>query len=207
MKRFLRTLTALCLLVAFALALTACEPKSGLTKAELTDLLETLTAGAAPVNVAFFGEGLPAETDMAKIAAFFGAEEGEEIATLYLPVDETALFQTEAALRTAARAVYSDALCEILFARGFEGVRTEEDERIVNARYIERAGVLTVRRELSDVYPVDRQFAFDKMEILTDEEARIRVEVPSFVGGEPSVNVRITLILTENGWRLDSPTY
>lgn len=205
MKRFLLLLLSLLLLAAPLL--TACEPKSGLSKEELGSLLETLTAGAAPVNVAFFGEGLPAETDMDRIRTFFGAEEGAQIATLYLPVDESALYQTEEELRAAALAVYSPAVCEILFARGFAGMRTEEDERILNARYIMRNGVLTVRRELSDVYPVDRQFAFDKMEILADEEARIRVEVPSFVGGEPSVNVRITLILTENGWRLDSPTY
>ena len=209
MKRVLLFTLALSLLLSLCAFLTGCAaPTSGLTKEEIRTTVSLLADGAAPINVPFFGEGLPAETDMTTIAAFFGVSEGSEIATLYLPVDEAAPFRTEAELRAAALRVYSPAVCEeILFPRGFDGVRTEEDERIVNARYIERNGILTVQRELSDVYPVQREFDFDKMVILVDEEDRIRVEVPSFVEGEASVLVRITLVLTDAGWRLDSPTY
>ena len=35
----------------------------------------------------------------------------------------------------------------------------------------------------------------------------VEVRLSSFVNGEPSVDVEIWLVETEDGWRIDSPTY
>ena len=37
--------------------------------------------------------------------------------------------------------------------------------------------------------------------------SRIVASFPTSVNGEPSVNVKLTLVKTADGWRLDSPTY
>ena len=119
-----------------------------------------------------------------------------------------AVFSYEDEIRAATKAVFSPAMCEMLYEIAFSGVSTEDESKVAFARYIQQGDYLTVRTGLdTNAVDVGRTYDFAKMTVLIDEAERIRVEVPSEVDGKPSVNVRITLIKTENGWRLDSPTY
>jgi hypothetical protein len=125
-----------------------------------------------------------------------------------MPAAPDAPFQSEEAIKDATDDVFSPAMCDMLYEIAFTGVSTEDEDKVAFARYIQQDGVLTVRIDLAaDALEMGRTFDFNAMEILIDETSRLRVEVPSFLAGKPSVPVRITLIKTPDGWRLDSPTY
>ncbi len=201
-------LLAVLLLCALPLSLTACQG-SGLTDTEIRAVFEDLTLRADPLTVAFYGDGL-APMEKADAIARMGIDEADFAKYLYLPVSADAPFQSEDELRAATLAVFSPEMAALLLSRGFDGVRTDDDELLESPRYIQRDGFLTVRRNLAEnAYEVDRDFDFEEMTVLLDEADRIRIEVPSSIGGEPSVSVRLTAVLSKDGltWLLDSPTY
>lgn len=197
-----------CLLAALlVLSLTACGG-SGMTEAEIRDTVKTLVEQSYVLNEVYYGEGLPFESDADKVAALLGMSAGSEVSVYYMPVSEESPFASEAEIREATAAVFSPQLCGILYEIAFTGVSTEDEEKVAFARYIQQEDVLTVRLDLKETAAaLGRTYDFDAMTLLVDEKDRVRVEIPSFVAGEKSVNVRITVIKTAEGWRLDSPTY
>lgn len=203
MKRLALFLAALLL----ALALPSCA-KSGLSEDEIHDTVQSLVEASLPLNVIYYGDGLPYVDDPDAVAALLGIAAGTDFSVNYMPAAPDAPFQSEEAIKDATDDVFSPAMCEMLYEIAFTGVSTEDEDKVAFARYIQQDGVLTVRIDLAeDALDMSRTFDFDAMEILIDETSRLRVEVPSFLAGKPSVPVRITLIKTPEGWRLDSPTY
>ncbi len=76
------------------------------------------------------------------------------------------------------------------------------------ARYLEQSGMLTVRRDLAeDAYELGREYKTDEMKITEQKPDSVTVTVPTYKNGEYDCDVRLKLVLTENGWRLDTPTY
>jgi len=190
-----------------AVLLTSCG--SGLSEEEIRETYRTLVEASYPLNDVYFGDGLPYEENEAMMQYLTGTAEGTEgFRVSYMPVAEDAAFHSEAEIRTATAAVYSDALCAHLYQLGFEGMSTDEGETVAFARYIEQNEVLTVRIDLADdAIPMGRTYDFDAMTVIADEKSRIRASFPSYIDGKQSVSVSITMIKTPNGWRLDSPTY
>ena len=203
-----RKLCMLLLLCVTLFALTACGG-SGLSAAEMKDTFRALTEASYEINDIYYGEGLPFVRNESVMAYLTGTAQGTDgFKVSYMPVADGAAYTTEADIRKATKAVYSPAMCEILFGLGFTGFSTADDERVAFARYIEQDGVLTVRVDLAeDAIAMGRTYDFDSMEVLIDEENRVRAEFQSYMNGEPSDVVRITIVNTADGWRLDSPTY
>jgi hypothetical protein len=76
------------------------------------------------------------------------------------------------------------------------------------ARYLEQNGMLTVRIGLAeDAYPLGREYRTDEMKITEQKPDSVTVTVPTYVDGEYDCDVRLKLVLTDAGWRLDTPTY
>ncbi len=197
-----------CLIAALlTLSLTACGG-SGMTEPEIRDTVKSLVEQSYVLNDVYYGDGLPCEDDEEKIAAMLGMTAGSDINVYYMPVSEESPFASETEIREATAAVFSPQLCDILYEIAFTGVSTEDEEKVAFARYIQQDDVLTVRLDLKEnAADLGRTYDFDAITVLVDEKDRVRVEIPSFVDGEKSVNVRITVIKTADGWRLDSPTY
>ena len=203
MRRFAFLLCA----VLLALSLSACG-KSGLTEEEIRDTAADLVEASYVLNDVYYGDGLPYIDDEELVAAMLGMSAGADISVNYMPVAPESLYQTEDEIRAATAEVFSPSMCEILYEIAFSGISTEDEDKVAFARYIQQEEVLTVRLNLGDdAIDVGRTYDFSAMTVLIDEAERIRVEVPSFVDGEKSVSVRITMIKTADGWRLDSPTY
>lgn len=203
----MKKLACLLACVSLVLSLTACGG-SGLSDAEIRDTVETLVEQSYVLNDVYYGDGLPYEDDEDLVAALLGMSAGSEINVNYMPVSADAPFASEEEIREATAAVFSPEMCEILYEIAFTGVSTEDEEKVAFARYIQQEDVLTVRLDLGGTsLDVGRTYDFDNMTVLIDEVSRVRVEIPSFVDGEKSVNVRMTVIKTADGWRLDSPTY
>ncbi len=76
------------------------------------------------------------------------------------------------------------------------------------ARYLEQNGMLTVRLDLAkDAYDLGREYKTDEMEIVLKKSGYVVVSVPTYVDGEYDQDVELKLVMTEDGWRLDTPTY
>ena len=199
MKRILPFLLASVLL----LSLASCGG-SGMSEDEIRDVYADLIEQSYILNDVYYGDGLPFVNDEETMASLAGASSRFS----YMPVDETAPFTSEAEIREATAAVFTKSMCDHLYVLAFEGMSTDSDETVVYARYIEQNEILTVRIDLADeALPLGRVYDFDSMDIISQNKNRIVASFATEVDGETSVNVKITLTKTENGWRLDSPTY
>ena len=75
-------------------------------------------------------------------------------------------------------------------------------------RYLEQNGILTVRNDLADsAIKLGREYRVDEMRLIDEKNGRVRVSIPTYVDGEFSCDVRLTIVRTATGLRLDSPTY
>ena len=198
MKRILSVfLTALLLL-----SLASCG--SGMSDGEIREIYRELVEASYTLNDVYYGDGLPFVNDPETMASLAGVSSRYS----YMPVAKTAPYQSEAEIRQATEAVFSKTLCEHLFVLAFEGMSTENEETVVFARYIEQDEILTVRIDLADEsLPMGRTYDFDSMTIISQNKNRITASFETEMNGEKSVNVKLTLIKEEAGWRLDSPTY
>lgn len=205
MKKIIMLTAALCVVIC---AFTACGG-SGLSDAEIADLYRDLIEDSYVLNDVYYGDGLPYTKDEAILEELLGFSPDENGLVLdYFPVTEDAAFQSEEEIRAATAKVFSPEMCEMLYEIAFSGVSTEDESKVAFARYLQQGDYLTVRIDLAEgAVDVGRTYDFDSMTVLVDEAERIRAEFASEVDGKPSVNVKITLVKTADGWRLDSPTY
>ena len=95
----------------------------------------------------------------------------------------------------------------------FDGYADETTGAVTTARYLDANGWL-MKYAYGDVDPFNilpgkRVYDFDTMEIIKPSTAKyLNVEVESHLEGESEImSVTLRFKLTENGWRLDSPTY
>lgn len=199
MKRILSFLLTAVLLFSLA----SCGG-SGLSDDEIRDVYADLIEQSYLLNDVYYGDGLPFVNDPETMAALAGASSRFS----YMPVDKNAPLKSEAEIREATLAVFTKDMCDHLFVLAFEGMSTGDDETVVYARYIEMEEILTVRIDLAEeALPLGRVYDLDSMDILNQSGNRIVASFATSVDGEPSVNVKLTLVKTADGWRLDSPTY
>ena len=177
---------------------------SGLSDDEIRDIYADLIEQSYILNDVFYGDGLPFTNDPETMAALAGASSRFS----YMPVDKDSPLKSEAEIREATLAVFTKSMCDHLFTLAFEGMSTDDEKTVVYARYIEMEDILTVRIDLADeALPLGRVYDMDTMDILNQSGNRIVASFATSVDGEPSVNVKLTLVRTADGWRLDSPTY
>ena len=177
---------------------------SGMSDDEIRDIYADLIEQSYILNDVYYGDGLPFVNDPETMATLAGASSRFS----YMPVDKNAPLKTEAEIREATLAVFSQPMCDHLFVLAFEGMSTGDDETVVFARYIEQNEILTVRIDLAEeALPLGRVYDMDSMDILNQSGNRIVASFATSVDGKPSVNVKLTLVKTAEGWRLDSPTY
>ena len=136
MKKIISAALAAICLITSAVSLSSCTVKIADEGAFLAEV-GTLIEKSYEVNEIFFGKGLEFE-DEGKTPDEILAEckTEEEKIYLYLPVKESAKYNTREEIMNLAHAVYSASYCEYLEARGFEGI--SDGDAVANyARYIE----------------------------------------------------------------------
>lgn len=190
--------------VSLAVSLPSCK-KESTEPDEIRAALETLIPASAELNEIYFGRGLPTAADE---EGYTAPDEG----LVYMPVLPSCKYQTEAELREATLAVFTESYASALFERGFSGLTVKYDESGLSstmyAVYIETDGVLTKRTTVKDeALRLGREYRIDKMTVVRQKNDYAVVDIPTVMDGEESVTVTLKLVLTENGWRLDSPTY
>ena len=178
-------------------------------------VLDELLPKSFELNEIYFGEGLPMSNDKAMVEQFYGMFDSDVEAINYHPVDVSCGYTTETDIREATLEVFTADYAEYLFGRAFSGISAtfnegEEQEytsTAVYAMYIEQDGILTVRINLDEeAIPLGRMYDLDGMELTENEENFVIAKIPTEMDGR-ALDVELRLVLTPDGWRLDSPTY
>ncbi len=208
-KRF-----AALILTAVLSASALCGCSYGPSEDEARGIVASLIDASLELNEIYYGDGLPYEKSAgsALIESAAEAADADVDALIYHPVAHDCPYQSISAIKEATEKVFTPAYCKILYEVAFAGVSGESGEDgtttigAVYARYIEDYGVLTVNANIASTI-ADRTYDTDSMTFERISDRFMTVIVPSFVDGKPDVDVRLKLVNTDNGWRLDSPTY
>ena len=208
-------LAVIVLLLGILAGFAGCsKPKH--TPDELRPILEDLLPRAAEINEIYFGEGLPTTRDVDVVRAFYETFDTDIQSISYTPVDPACGYETVDDIKAATLAVFTPDYAAFLFDRAFngisdlfdEGLETEHRTTAVYAMYLEENGYLTKRVNLADdAIPLGRTYDLDSLTVIRENESGVEVKLASLFDGQPSVEVKMWLVETADGWRLDSPTY
>jgi hypothetical protein len=169
---------------------------------EIISASAELIEASYDINTVFFGSGLP-------------AVESDDEVLRHFEIAEDSPYHTKDEIKTATLAVYSPDYSELLFEKAFTGFVVsvgDEDsvdaDQVIDARYVEygdRLVILPIKDE--DVMKLDRTYDTSSITVVSQKKGRAVLSVPSFVDGVPSDDITLTVVMTDDGWRLDSPTY
>ena len=199
--KLLKRAAALVAAVALIFTFSSCGRKYD--DDEIIAAAAELIEASYEINTIFFGEGLPtvdgAEDDIMK----------------YREIAEDSPYHTKDEIKNAALEVYTSGYCEILFEKAFSGISVEmgdgsevEEAAIVDARYVDYDGrMVMLPPKEGDVMLLNRTYDTSSIKVVMKKSSRADISVASFVDGEPAGDVVLTVIMTENGWRLEDPTY
>ena len=207
--------TALAVLLPLVvLMVSACGAKHDPEEARAA--LSALVEQSYVLNDIYFGEGLPISDDREDVERFYASFDTDITSINYHPVAKDCAFQSEDEIREATEAVFSPSYCAFLFERAFNGISDTFDEgteqeitrTAAYARYIQYGDTLTVRLDLAgEAIPLGRTYDFADAVILENKAKYVTFSVPSLLDGVPAEDVKLRIVVTEDGWRLDSPTY
>lgn len=204
MKRIIKlTLRAAAIAAAVAVLLSVSACGKTYSDEEIKSAAAELIEASYEINEIFFGEGLPS------------AEPEDTDVMKYLHIAEESPYHTEEEIKTAALAVYSEGYCKLLFQRAFSGFSLDDNSedgidspQLVDARFVTYNDELVILPlEEDDIMKLDRTYDTANITVLKQKSGTAIITVPSFVDGVKSDDVRLNIIKTEKGWRLDSPTY
>lgn len=191
MKRFFAI--ALCALMLLP-TLTSCSPPPEVD--EVRDEIAALIEASHEINDIFYGEGLPVDTSLSS-----GYEK-------FHCVSASSPYRSLAEIKVAAEKVYSAEYMSAIYDMMFSGHYDSVSGSVQQARYWETNGKLLQLKECDVLLTGEhRTYDYSTMKIVKPSRADyIKFEIMSEKNGEQML-VKLSAVLTENGWRLDSPTY
>ena len=165
--------------------------------------IKKLVDASYDLNVIIYGEGLP----------YY--ERTDTIKQLYAPVADTAKYKSISNLKVDIRKTFSESYSKILEATAFEGQEGVEFGYHNQPRYIEVLGELMVLKDFYNVdFDSDKYGEYEGIKVQKYNTNVIKIVKISkrFVEGEITsvdgkTTIRVTLVLENGEWRLDSPTY
>lgn len=199
-------IVAVALLCIFTFGLTGCTKK--LSREEATLKVSELVEKSYELNEIVFGKGLE----------YIETEESKN--TRYALVKENDKYNSINDIRIAINEVFSEDYGATLKTTAFVGQSGVVDGTKVPERYIENEqGFLVLKNDivLDGSVNVDGEkqeisyygFKVNKYDTSTIEIKKIsRRFIEAYITSEDGKEtILVTLILEENGWRIDSPTY
>jgi len=214
-ETFLRRFTSLAAALVLVCGSAASCSKPEYTEEEVRTALEELLPLSFELNEIYFGEGLPISDDRADVERFYASFDTDVASVNYHPVAEDCEYQSVGEIKAETERVFTPAYCQYLYEMAFSGISAVFDEGTEKqltatasyARYLESNGVLTVRLDLPyNAMTLDREYDLDGMEIVREMKDYVLVSVPTEAGGKP-LDVELKLVMTADGFRLDTPTY
>lgn len=203
------TRKTICLLTLTALLLTVCScgtkpPALDQVKDDYIALIEA----SYEVNGIIFGDA--AETydrqdeEVIKNGIYYNVPDGFYN---YEFLTENNKYQTEDEIRDAALKVYSEDYISSVLDSCFNGFMDENEDMAVQPKYLNFTGKLMLNTEYEVYVKGDRRYDFETMEIVKPSNGKIVNVSLDAIDGEERTQARLTFVLQDGEWRLDSPTY
>ncbi len=204
-KNRIISIALLLLTILSVVGFSGCTKK--LTKDEATAKVSELVEASYELNVIVFGEGLE----------YIETEESKN--SRYALVKENDKYNSIKDIRDAIEKVFSEDYSKVMETTAFVGIKGAVDGTVIPERYIENSvGFLVLKNDIALDGEVDieggkdeieysglkvRKYDSSSIEIKKISRRFIEAYITSIDGSE---TILVTLILEENGWRLDSPT-
>ena len=204
MKHFPALLLAILLLVLCCL--TGCRKSTPPTVEDIYDEAVALIEASYAINDAIFGYGLPVWPLESQHAALTGVYRDSDSAAYERVTDQTPFLSTTnllSAMEEVYSADYVDSLRETLFDGFVVG------SNVILAQLYENETALYQSATHEPLVKTQRIYDYASMTIVKPSNAHfVTLELDSHMPGEEeTLTVRLSLILEDDGWRLDTPTY
>ncbi len=218
-KRTVIRAAAAFLAAVFSTALFSCEKKY--EDGEIISAAKELIEKSEEINRIYFGDGIPLADgdDYAELYPWLApptpSEDGEEDLTYYM-VKPDCGYSSIDDVKEATLLVFTEEYSEILFSNAFSGVTVvvgegdQEEKQLVSlARYIDSEDGYLAERILSDdeKLPLGRVYDLEKITVVSQHGTEAKIKVPSTSQNGEAEEIELTLKMTADGWRLDTPTY
>jgi hypothetical protein len=213
--KFSRTAAIFLAILITILSFTSCQsapPDLATVKSELVTLVEA----SYEINEIFFGNGLPTHARGGAYDTEYRLYEGTGFEYDYYEyVTQESPYHFVDQIKAAAEQVYTAEYLKGIYTMAFDGYADENTGNVTTARYLETNGWLMKyafgESDPFNILPGKRVYDFDTMEIVKPSTAKyLNVEVDSHVEGAENgevMHLTLRFKLTEDGWRLDAPTY
>lgn len=173
---------------------------------QIYDEVVALVEASHAVNDAVFGRGLPVHEIGSDYAIKNNLYKDSDYAS-YQYVSNASPYLSTSEVKDALLAVYSTEYVDSLSTVLFDGFVMGSS--IVRAQLSESAGQLMQSTDYEPLYTHHRIYDYSTMRIVKPSNAQfVTVELESHLEHEQtSMTVSLSLVLEEDGWRLDTPTF
>ena len=201
-----RTLTVLIALLLCLGLLTGCRESDPPALEEIYDEAVALIEASYAVNDAVFGYGLPVWSIDEEHSHLAGIYRDSDSAAYERVTDRTP-YLSAGELREAMEAVYSADYVESLGETLFDGFVV--GSTVVRAQLYESEDGLYQSADREVLIPRQRIYDYATMRVVKPSNAHfVTLAIESRLPGEQeTLTVHLSLILEDDGWRLDTPTY
>ena len=219
-----KTAVIIAALLASVLATALFSCGKGYEDGEIISAAKDLIVRSEEINRIYFGDGIPLadEEDFddlsLRLVPDLPSEDGEdgESGMTYYMVKPGCGYASIGDVKKATLSVFTDGYSEILFSNAFSGVTVvvgegdQAERQVVSlARYIDaEEGYLAARIPSEDEkLPLGRVYDLDKITVVSQRGTEAKIKVPSTSPDGEAEEIELTLKMTADGWRLDTPTY
>lgn len=193
----------LALLLCVLAVATGCQQASPPALEEVYDAAVDLIERSYAVNDILFGYGLPVwkqGSSYAEVMSVYMGQIQYETTTPY------SIPSTADRIRTMLSSVYSSSYVESLTATLFDGYAYEEGA--MAAQLKEDSKGLHQYKHYTPLVTWQRIYDYSTMRVVGGDERTAILEIDSHLENEQTVlTVELVLVLEDDGWRLDTPTY
>lgn len=203
------TKKAICLLLMSAVLLTVCSCSTKPPAIEeVKETFSALIEASYEINGIIFGDEVETydrqDEEVIKNGIYYDVPDGFYN---YEFLTENNKYQTEDEIREATLKVYSEDYISSVLDSCFNGFMDESGETAVQPKYLGHTGKLMLNTEYEVYVTGDRRYDLDTMEIVKPSNGKIVNVSLDAIDGEERTKARLTFVLQDGEWRLDSPTY
>ena len=207
--KFARLTRMMCLLIPLLLVLSMGGCRTSTPPPPLEDIYDAAVAlieASFAVNDVMFGAGLPVWHVGSEFAEQYGLYNDDDYAT-YEYVTNDSPYLSIGEIKDAIAQVYSKEYAQSLYGVLFDGYVV--GTRVVRAQIYEGANGLMQSIDYEPIITQQRVYDYTTMQIVSPSNATyVTISLDSYEEGktEPTL-AHLKLILEQDGWRLDTPTY
>lgn len=196
----------LLLCLALSLGLSGCA-SSAPEVAQIYDVVVELVERSYAANDLLFGYGIPVHAIDSELAALNYLYSDAEFAD-YEYAHELSPYMTIGEIKSVLESVYSKEYLASHYTTLFDGFMM--GDRVVRARYYEEDEWLFQSVDSSEpLITWQRIYDYSTMRVIKPSNASyVTVEIDTHLENDDVIlPVQLSIVYTEDGWRLDAPTY